>query len=66
LERHHQILEQQQQHLAAQVDSRQERAGLSHSMEDFCQGLGQGLEQAFFEQKRKLLGLLTDPVIVDG
>lgn len=36
-------------------------------MQDFCQRLRQGLEQASFEQKRKLVGLLIECVIVtDG
>jgi transposase-like protein len=49
------------------VDRREELAGLSRSMEDFCQRIRQGLEQATFEQKRKLVELLIDRVIVtDG
>ena len=67
LERRRQVLEEKQEQLAAQVDRREELAGLSHSMEEFCQRIRQGLEQATFEQKRKLVELLIDRVIVtDG
>jgi len=67
LERRCQILEEQQKQLTAQVDRREELAGLSRSIEDFCQRIRQGLEQASFEQKRKLVELLIDRVIVtDG
>ena len=61
------MLEEQQRQLIAQVDRREELAGLSRSLEDFCQRIRQGLEQASFEQKRKLVELLIDRVIVtDG
>jgi site-specific DNA recombinase len=67
LERRSQALEEQQRQLTAQVDRREELAGLSRSTEDFCQRIRQGLEQASFEQKRKLVELLIDRVIVtDG
>src|SRR4051812_48207842 len=67
LERRCQVLEEQQKQLMAQVDRREELAGLSRSIEDFCQRIRQGLEQASFEQKRKLVELLIDRVIVtDG
>jgi site-specific DNA recombinase len=49
LERRSQALEEQQRQLTAQVDRREELAGLSRSMEDFCQRIRQGLEQATFE-----------------
>src|SRR3982750_3391490 len=64
LERRSQALEEQQRQLTAQVDRREELAGLSRSTEDFCQRIRQGLEQASFEQKRKLVELLIDRVIV--
>jgi site-specific DNA recombinase len=67
LERRCQALEEQQKQLMAQVDRREELAGLGRSIEDFCQRVRQGLEQASFEQKRKLVELLIDRVIVtDG
>jgi len=64
LERRCQTLEEQQQQLTAQVDRRQELAGLTHSIEDFCQRIRQGLRKATFEQKRQLIELLIDRVIV--
>jgi site-specific DNA recombinase len=49
------------------VDRREELADLSRSMEDFCQRIRQGLDQATFEQKRTLVELLIDRVLVtDG
>ena len=61
------MLEEQQKQLMAQVDRREELAGLSRSIEDFCQRIRPGLEQSSFEQKRKLVELLIDRVIVtDG
>src|SRR4051794_25871244 len=50
LERRCQVLEEQQRQLIAPVDRREELAGLSRSMEDFCQRIRHGLEQASFEQ----------------
>lgn len=46
------------------MDRRKELAGLACSAEDFCARVRQGLEQASFEQKRQLVELLTDRVIV--
>jgi site-specific DNA recombinase len=67
LERRRQVLEQQQLQLVAQVDRRQELAGLSRSIEHFRERTRTGLQQATFDQKRKLVELLIDRVIVsDG
>lgn len=67
LERRRQTLDEQQNHLEAQVDRRKELAGLSRSIEDFCARVRQGLERATFEQKRQLVELLIDRVIAtDG
>lgn len=63
-ERLGQALEEQQRQLMAQVDRSHELAGLSHSIKDFCQRIRPGLEQATFEQKRQLIELLIDRVIV--
>jgi site-specific DNA recombinase len=58
---------QQRQLLEAQADRRKELAGLSRSIEDFCARVRQGVEQATFDQKRLLIELLIDRVIVtDG
>jgi site-specific DNA recombinase len=67
LERKNQGLEDQEKQLAHQVSRRNELAGLVTSVEDFCQRARIGLENASFEQKRKLVELLIDRVIVkDG
>ena len=67
LERRRQTLQEQQQRLEAQADRRKELVGLSQSLEDFCIRVRQGLEQATFDQKRLLIELLIDRVIVtDG
>jgi site-specific DNA recombinase len=67
LEQKIQALGEQERALAAQVDRQQEIAGLVTSIEAFCQRVQQGLTQATFEQKRELVMLLVDRVIVtDG
>ena len=67
LERRRQMLQKQRQLLEAQTDRRRELAGLSRSIEDFCGRVRQGLEQATFDQKRLLIELLIDRIIVtDG
>ena len=52
--------------LVHQVDRRNELAGLTASIEDFCRRIQNGLENANFEQKRKLVELLIDRVIVQN
>lgn len=67
LETRRQTMYQQRQLLEAQADRRKELAGLSRSIEDFCGRARQGLAQATFDQKRLLIELLIDRVIVtDG
>jgi site-specific DNA recombinase len=67
LENRRQTLHHQWQLLDAQADRRKELAGLSRSIGDFCARVRQGLEQATFDQKRLLIELLVDRVIVtDG
>ena len=57
----------QEAQLDGQVDRQQEMIGLVSSVEDFCQRIQQGLHNATFEQKRQLVELLVDRVIVtDG
>ena len=63
-EQRRQALEEQQQQLVQQVDRQNELNQLSRSMEDFCTRVRQGLAQASFEQKRQLVELLIDRVIV--
>ncbi len=64
LEQQGQALDNQERVLTAQVDRQQELAGLVTSVEDFCQRVQTGLDQATFEQKRQLVELLIDRVVV--
>jgi site-specific DNA recombinase len=64
-------LEQRVEGLAAQTrqveasaNKHVELAGIAQSMEEFCQRVSRGLEQASFEQKRQLIELLIDRVVV--
>jgi site-specific DNA recombinase len=52
--------------LVHQVDRRNELSGLTASIEDFCRRIQNGLENVCFEQKRKLVELLIDRVIVQN
>jgi site-specific DNA recombinase len=70
-QRHRQDLEQrdealaaQEQQLQAQAHQRMELAGVAGSIEDFCQRVRGGLAEATFEQRRKLVELLIDRVVV--
>ena len=67
LERRRQELEQQAGHLEAQADRQNELATLANAAGAFCERVRQGLAGATFEQKRALVELLIDRVIVtDG
>ena len=67
LEERQRQLEEQARQLEAQADRHKELAGLSGAIEDFCQRVRQGLAQATFDQRRALVELLIDRVIVtDG
>jgi len=57
-------LENQAQQLTSQVNRQKELSGLVTHMEDFCQRVRTGLATATFEQKRQLVELLVDRVIV--
>jgi site-specific DNA recombinase len=57
-------LTQQQSQLAAQVDRHREIAALTTSLQDFCNRVRLSLDNATFEQKRQLIELLIDRVIV--
>lgn len=57
-------LDQQQRLLEGQVQQQMEVIALCTSITDFCQRVSSGLEQATFEQKRQLVELLIDRVIV--
>jgi site-specific DNA recombinase len=64
LEQKNQALDNQQKQLEAQVDRQAELAGLVASTEDFCRRVQAGLASATFEQKRQLVELLIDRVVV--
>ena len=67
LERRQQRLEEQARQLEAQADRQKGLAKLSNSIGEFCERVRQGLAQASFEQRRSLVELLIDRVIVtDG
>ena len=57
-------LEHQAQQIASQVEQHQELAGVLSSVEAFCQRIRTGLDDATFAQKRQLVELLIDRVIV--
>ena len=65
LETKRQGLENLQDQLAAQVDQRAHLSQSFASVEDFCQRIRQGLASASFAQKRQLVELLIDRVLVD-
>jgi len=64
LEQQRQTLATQAQQLDAQVDRRAEVTGLLTSIEAFCQRAREGLATASFAQKRTLVELLIDRVLV--
>ncbi len=64
LEGRQQGLDNQAQQLEMQVDRQGQMAGLVSTMEEFCQRVSSGLEDATFEQKRQLVELLVDRVVV--
>jgi site-specific DNA recombinase len=60
-------LKAQENQLSHQANRQNELVGLVSSIEDFCRRTQWGLDNASFEQKRKLVELLIDRVIVtDG
>jgi len=58
-------LQTQLRQLEAQAEKQIEVAAIATSVEAFCQRIQQGLEQATFDQRRQLVELLIDRVIVD-
>jgi len=54
----------QAEELLAQTDRQKELIGLTESVTDFCRRIQQGLSNANFEQKRQLVELLIDRVVV--
>lgn len=67
LEQKLEALKTQEHQLDAQVDRHQELNRLTDSVDDFCNRVKTGLASADFDQKRQLVELLIDRVIVtDG
>jgi len=66
LEQKQQALAAQEAQLEAQVDRQEKLAGMVTSIEAFCQRVRSGLAQATFAQKRTLVELLIDRVLVDN
>jgi site-specific DNA recombinase len=64
LEEKMQAVETQITQLEAQVDRQAEVAGLLISIEAFCQRVQAGLHSATFQQRRQLIELLIDRVVV--
>lgn len=60
-----QALDRQVRQLEAQLHKQIEINAIAPSIEAFCQRVQQGLAQATFDQKRELVELLIDRVIVD-
>jgi site-specific DNA recombinase len=58
--------DRQENQLSAQVNRQLEVAGLVKHVEDFCQRIQTSLVQATFEQRRQLIELLIDRVIVNN
>ena len=64
LEQKAQALASQEQQLDGHIDRQAELAGLAASVGSFCQRVQTGLTNATFEQKRQLVELLIDRVVV--
>jgi site-specific DNA recombinase len=64
LEQRDEALASQEKQLQAQSRQRMDLAGVVGSIEDFCERVRGGLTEATFEQRRKLVELLIDRVIV--
>jgi site-specific DNA recombinase len=64
LENKDEALATQQRQLQAQADRRMEISDLAGSIEGFCERVHSGLANATFEQKRALVQLLIDRVVV--
>jgi site-specific DNA recombinase len=59
-------LDRQQQHLTAECVQHDHLQGLTQRVEDFRAAMAQGLDHASFEQRRALVELLIERVVVDG
>jgi site-specific DNA recombinase len=59
-------LAEQERRLCGEADRLNETLGLATSLESFCERVSTGLETATFDQKRQLVELLIDRVVVTG
>lgn len=66
LEQRLSVIAEQKRQLEANVGHHDQLAGMVQSIEAFCQRVQQGLSEATFEQKRQLIELLVDRVVVTG
>ncbi len=66
LEQRLQAIAEQVRHLEVDVQRHDELSAMVESIEVFCQRVAQGLADATFEQKRQLIELLVDRVVVTG
>ncbi len=66
LEQRLSVIAEQKRQLEANVGRHDQLAALMQSIEQFCQRVQQGLSEATFEQKRLLIELLIDRVVVTG
>jgi site-specific DNA recombinase len=64
LEERQEAMKAQLRELEARLDHQKELAAVAEGIESFCQRVQDGLEHATFEQKRHLVELLIDRVIV--
>ena len=64
VEQRGEAVDQQARQLEVQVQQHLELTDLARSITEFCQRVSCGLEQATFEQKRQLVELLIDRVVV--
>ena len=66
LEQRLSVIAEQKRQLEANVGHHDQLAGMVQSIETFCQRVQQGISEAPFEQKRQLIELLIDRVVVTG
>jgi site-specific DNA recombinase len=59
-------LAEQQRRLCGEAERLNEAIGLAASLEAFCERVATGLENATFDQRRQLVELLIDRVVVTG
>jgi site-specific DNA recombinase len=66
IERRQEALARQEEQLSGEADRLHKIAGLEKSVESFCRRISAGLDKATFEQRRQLVELLIDRVVVTG